>query len=454
MPTGRAALSVSRGRQSGKPTQQIDNMHALVKQHSTTGQGRVPPPFFFVARPSAVTVAGPHGEDRSEFRQELMGLNQGRMIAMIEAHLENAARIGRQSSQLGGLFQIYSHGLFHQHVQTALKGRLNDLEGITVGGSHHDGVDLIKTLAPVEESSSAQLVGQALPRFGERIAHPGQLGASHPGPSGANKTASDHSNAHAVALVARGRVSLRRGQADSVSLRNTHRWPKVLPTLTPEQEATRDDFMRSWHQKLSGPAYRPIEMFNQGYSVRNRPREFVSTLEIGAGLGEHLLYEKLTSEQRRNYVAVELRENMLDELRRRHPEIQAIQADCQQSLPFPDSSFDRILAIHVLEHLPDLPATVAEMHRLCRPTGTLSVVLPCEGGFLYGLARRISAQSFFERHYRQPYKWLIEHEHISVPAEIISVLERHFRVVQREYFPFIIPSVDLNLCLGLTLQPR
>lgn len=212
--------------------------------------------------------------------------------------------------------------------------------------------------------------------------------------------------------------------------------------------------MRSWHQKLSGPAYRPIEMFNQGYSVRNRPQEFVSTLEIGAGLGEHLLYEKLTSEQRRNYVAVELRENMLDELRRRHPEIQAIQADCQQSLPFPDSSFDRILAIHVLEHLPDLPATVAEMHRLCRPTGTLSVVLPCEGGFLYGLARRISAQRFFERHYRQPYKWLIEHEHISVPAEIISVLERHFRVVQREYFPFIIPSVDLNLCLGLTLQPR
>ena len=212
--------------------------------------------------------------------------------------------------------------------------------------------------------------------------------------------------------------------------------------------------MRSWHQRLAGPSYRPIELFNQRYSVRNRPRQFVSTLEIGAGLGEHILYEKLTEEQRRGYVAVELRENMLSALRDRHPEIQAIRADCQKPLPFPNASFDRILAIHVLEHLPDLPATVDEMHRLCRPTGTLSVVIPCEGGWMYGLARRISAQRFFERRYRQPYKWLIEHEHISVPAEIISVLERKFRIVQREFFPFVLPSVNLNLCLGLTLQPR
>ena len=39
---------------------------------------------------------------------------------------------------------------------------------------------------------------------------------------------------------------------------------------------------------------------------------------------------------------------------------------------------DRVLAIHVLEHLPDLPRAVAEMHRLCnKATGKLYVVLPC-----------------------------------------------------------------------------
>ena len=49
-------------------------------------------------------------------------------------------------------------------------------------------------------------------------------------------------------------------------------------------------------------------------------------------------------------------------------------ADCQQRLPFEDGSFDRALAIHVLEHLPNLPAAVAEIHRLLKPSGRFVVL--------------------------------------------------------------------------------
>lgn len=252
-----------------------------------------------------------------------------------------------------------------------------------------------------------------------------------------------------------GRDSLTGTQAVTVALRNTYRWPKVLPSLTADQEAIRDDFMRYWHERLAAnPGFGPLEWFNQGYAVWNRPQQFLTTLEIGAGLGEHLAYERLSDSQWKNYVALELRPNMLEAIAGRDPRVRCLLGDCQQRLDFPDGYFDRILAIHVLEHLPDLPAAVRELRRLCHPAGTLSVVIPCEGGLAYGLARRISAQRLFEQRYQQSYDWFIEQEHLSVPGEILAVLEGSFVVEKRTYFPLLIPSVQLNLCIGLTLHPR
>jgi ubiquinone/menaquinone biosynthesis C-methylase UbiE len=156
-----------------------------------------------------------------------------------------------------------------------------------------------------------------------------------------------------------------------------------------------------------------------------------------------------------NYVALELRENMAAEIRRRCPGIQVQVGDCQARLPFEDGSFDRVLAIHVLEHLPNLPATVREMHRLCHPErGVFSVVIPCEGSLAYTLARRISAQRIFENRYQQPYEWFISREHLNRPHEILAELEPFFEVEHRRFFPLPLPFVFCNLCLGLTLKPR
>ncbi len=237
--------------------------------------------------------------------------------------------------------------------------------------------------------------------------------------------------------------------------RNTFSWPKILPELSPEQAQISNDFMRFWHERLAeNPAFGPIERFNHGFSVRNRPRSFLRTLEIGAGLGEHLDYEVLTPEQKANYYALEIRPNMLEKLQLRHPEVIGMLADCQKTLDFRDGFFDRILAIHVLEHLSDLPAAVNQLARVLSPSGQMSVVIPCEGGFLYSIARRLSAQRLFERRYKTSYDWFIEREHLSVPAEIEAVLLEKFEIKKRSYFPFFLPSVHFNLCIGLVLTPR
>jgi ubiquinone/menaquinone biosynthesis C-methylase UbiE len=234
------------------------------------------------------------------------------------------------------------------------------------------------------------------------------------------------------------------------------KWPKLLPTLTPEQQVISNNFMQHWHEVLSSRTrYSLIEKFNHNYPIKYAPKDFTHTLEIGAGIGEHINYEYLNSAQKSHYVALELRENMATQIQTRYPEIQTYIADCQKPLAFSDNHFDRILAIHVLEHLPNLPATIKEMHRLCHKNhGMFSIVIPCEGGLAYTLARKISAQRIFEKRYKQSYRWFIEREHINKPREILEELKPYFTVTHKSFFPFLIPSINLNLCIGLTLKPR
>lgn len=232
------------------------------------------------------------------------------------------------------------------------------------------------------------------------------------------------------------------------------KWPKEFPPLTPKQQEISNDFMQHWHEKLS-KNYGIIDRFNHGYAVKHADGNFLHTLEIGAGLGEHIKYEHLTDEQMQNYVALELRENMAAQIRQRFPQVQTCVGDCQNTLPFADGYFDRILAVHVLEHLPNLPAAIKEVYRLCnKNNGEFSVVIPCEGGLAYSLARKISAQRIFEKKYKQSYKWFIEREHINKPHEILQELEPYFEITHRAFFPLVIPVVQFNLCIGLTLRPR
>ena len=143
-------------------------------------------------------------------------------------------------------------------------------------------------------------------------------------------------------------------------------------------------------------------------------------LRSAQALGEHLAYEKLTPAQEAEYYALELRDNMSRRIKERFPRIHVVTGDCQKRLDFPDGHFDRILAIHVLEHLPDLPAAIREAYRVCdKDRGWFYVVIPCEGSLAYSLARRISAQRFFESVISNP-TGRNQREHINRPHEILA----------------------------------
>ncbi len=57
------------------------------------------------------------------------------------------------------------------------------------------------------------------------------------------------------------------------------------------------------------------------------------------------------------------------------PDCEVVEADAAR-LPFPDASFDRLVSHHLVEHLADLPATLAEWRRVLSPDGVMVICTP------------------------------------------------------------------------------
>ncbi len=226
-------------------------------------------------------------------------------------------------------------------------------------------------------------------------------------------------------------------------------WPKQRPELSAQQQAIMEDWYQYWLPTLS-TQFGPIVRFNHTYAARTAAPG-TRTLEIGAGTGEHLLYEKYDGQE---YYALELRDELAQGLQTRFPDVKVIVGDCQKTIPVPDQFFDRVLAIHVLEHLADLPSTLSEVRRVLRPQGQFSVLIPCEGGLGYQLGRQFSSKRIFEKRYQTSYEWMISWDHLNQAGEVMRELDRHFVISHRTYYPLRAPSVHLNLVVILTLVAR
>ena len=235
------------------------------------------------------------------------------------------------------------------------------------------------------------------------------------------------------------------------------KFPKILKDLTPEEKIICDDFVKTWLQDLSSKwIYGLFESFNHNYSSKSkilkkwRGRK-VNTLELGSGIGNHILYENLENQ---NYYVTELRSNMIEELQKRFPTVNAIQCDIQKTMPFENYFFDRVNAIHVLEHLPELPSCIDEVYRLLKNNGIFQVVLPCDPGLFYEFCRNISARRMFEKKYKRNYDFFIKREHINTYEEVTGLLAEKFEKIDQQLFPFKIPIKNINLCLGVTYKKK
>tara|TARA_B100000287_G_C20430268_1_gene701206 strand:- start:78 stop:806 length:729 start_codon:yes stop_codon:yes gene_type:complete len=231
-------------------------------------------------------------------------------------------------------------------------------------------------------------------------------------------------------------------------------FPKVITEISKKDKIIFDDFMKVWLEELNTKKrFNLIENFNHNYSAKSHLlsnfKKKINTLELGCGIGTHLNYENLENQ---NYFVVDKRKNMLDVLKTKFNKISIIESDIQKKMNFSNEYFDRINAIHVLEHLPDLPSCIDEVYRLLNKDGIFQVVIPCDPGILYEICRNISAKRIFEKKYKRNYDDFIKREHINVPKEILGIINEKFQIIDQNYFPFKIPFININLCLGITCK--
>jgi SAM-dependent methyltransferase len=221
-------------------------------------------------------------------------------------------------------------------------------------------------------------------------------------------------------------------------------WPKNPPPLNEAQLAAREAYMMLWHQALPSK-YAVVEQFNHGFPTKLPIAKNSVTLEIGAGLGAHAEFEDLS---RQDYYFLEYRQEFCDELKKRRPDAKVFCGDIHQRQPWADHFFDRIVAIHVLEHLPNLPLAITEINRLLKPDGFFDVVIPCEGGLAHSLGRKVTAERMFRKNFKMDFTPIRKNEHVSTYREIMAVVGDYFTIEASEFFPMKLPWHQLNFIAG------
>lgn len=102
-------------------------------------------------------------------------------------------------------------------------------------------------------------------------------------------------------------------------------------------------------------------------------------------------------------------------------------------LPFVDAAFDTVVAVEVLEHLADPAAAAAEIARVCRRRGVVTV--PWEP--LFSLAVLVGSWRHWRRLGREP-----EHVNAFGPRDLEALLAPHFATVDvSRCFPWLVARV-------------
>jgi len=172
---------------------------------------------------------------------------------------------------------------------------------------------------------------------------------------------------------------------------------------------------------------------------------FEKVLEIGAGTGEHFAHIHHT------FGTYTMLDHNLSTLMVAKKKINAnlyekviFKVHKGGALPYKNNSLDRVIATHVLEHIPNPHLAIKEWMRVLKPNGVLSIIIPSDPGFAWRMAR------FFGPRRRAlkkgiSYDYIMAREHINSSNNLIILLKHYAKNYSEKWWPFFLPSIDINL---------
>lgn len=195
----------------------------------------------------------------------------------------------------------------------------------------------------------------------------------------------------------------------------------------------------------------PLQSFVMRASHRLVEREFGKqdhfdrVLEIGAGTGEHLPFVRHSFEEFTlsdiDPKTLEVAQKKLAGLHRGQVKFETQTGD---GLGYPDSSFDRVVAVHVLEHIYKPHLVIKEWRRVLRHGGVLSVLIPTDPGIAWRLGRHFGPRRNATAR-GIAYDYVMAREHVNSCNNLIAFLRHYFPESSQAWWPLPIPSIDLNL---------
>lgn len=172
---------------------------------------------------------------------------------------------------------------------------------------------------------------------------------------------------------------------------------------------------------------------------------FGRVLEVGAGTGEHL---SSVRHQFDEYTLTDIDEKVLEiaksKLNGVHSGKLKFETQIGSNLAYPDNTFDRLVAIHVLEHIYYPHLVLKEWFRVLKHGGVLSILIPTDPGLAWRLGRHLGprrsavAQGI-------AYDYIMAREHVNSCNNLIALLRHYFPGAKESWWPLLVPSIDLNL---------
>jgi ubiquinone/menaquinone biosynthesis C-methylase UbiE len=177
---------------------------------------------------------------------------------------------------------------------------------------------------------------------------------------------------------------------------------------------------------------------------------FGRVLEVGAGTGFHLSHVKHRFDE---YVMTDISKELLDQAKERHAGRNDTAYDLQDAtkLTYEDNSFDRLISVYNLEHLPQAHRVLREWQRVLKPGGILSVSIPLDGGVAWRLGRYLTTRRSFAKE-GLDLDYIIAREHVNPSYNLISLIHHYFPNADEVYYPTRIPMIDLNLVYSVNVR--
>ena len=183
---------------------------------------------------------------------------------------------------------------------------------------------------------------------------------------------------------------------------------------------------------------------------------FQRIIEVGAGTGEHAPFVRHKFD---DYTLTDLDPKTLDVARKKlsstHDGRLKFEVQKGSELAYPDGTFDRLIATHILEHIYQPHLALKEWRRVMKDGGLISVLIPADPGLAWKLGRHLGPRKKAMKK-GIAYDYLMAREHVNSCNNLIALLRHYFPASKEAWWPFPIPSIDMNLffCFQATVDKQ